>query len=129
MRVALTVDQTMLAPTILDIAGVPRGEWMRGQSLVPWLNRDGEGEGQGLAFTQYLETNSIFKPLHHGTVGVIDGRHQYVLDLPTGKGILRGLSEAQSWDLDRSYRRPGTLAQALREAIYARFPDLPRGPE
>ena len=109
-RVALTVDQTMLAPTILDIAGVPRGDWMRGQSLVPWLNRNGEGEGQGLAFTQYLATNSIFKPLHHGTVGVIDGRHQYVLDLSTGKGILRGLSEAQSWNLGSLSREPTALA-------------------
>ena len=54
---------------------------MRGQSLAEWLNRDDRGEGEGLAFTQYLEKNSVFKPLHHGTVGVIDGRskYQYVL--------------------------------------------------
>jgi hypothetical protein len=56
---------------------------------------------------------------------VIDGRHQYVLDIDSGKGILRGLAEAQSWNLDRSAEDPA-LAQALREAIYARFPDLPR---
>jgi arylsulfatase A-like enzyme len=124
-RVAITADQTSLAPTILEIAGLPRPDWMRGPSLLPWLNRDNEGEGQGIAFTQYLERNSIFKPLRHGTVGVIDGRHQYVLDLDTGKGILRGLSEAQSWDLDRSAENPA-LAQTLRDAIYARFPDLPR---
>jgi arylsulfatase A-like enzyme len=124
-RVAVTVDQTSIAPTILDLAGLPRAEWMRGPSLIPWLNRNGEGEGQGLAFTQYLETDSIFKPVNYGTVGVIDGRHQYVLDLGTGKGILRGLDEAQSWDLDRSAENP-TLAQTLRDAIYARFPDLPR---
>lgn len=126
-RVAFTADQTMLAPTILDIAGLPRPGWMRGESLRPWLNRDGEGEGQGLAFTQYLATNSIFKPITHGTVGVIDGRHQYVLNLDSGKGILRGLAEAQSWNLDRSAENPA-LAQTLREAIYARFPELPRKP-
>jgi arylsulfatase A-like enzyme len=126
-RMSVTADQTALAPTILDIAGVPRPDWMRGESLVPWLNRNNEGEGQGLAFTQYLETNSIFQPVRHGTVGVIDGRHQYVLDLDTGKGILRGLAEAQSWDLDRSAENPA-LAQTLREAIYSRFPELPRKP-
>jgi arylsulfatase A-like enzyme len=124
-RMANTVDQTSLAPAILDIAGISRPEWMRGESLVPWLNRDHEGEGRGLAFTQYLSTNSVFEPLHHGTVGVIDGRHQYVLELDSGTGKLRGLGEAQSWDLDRSEENPA-LAQTLREAIYSRFPDLPR---
>ena len=124
-RVALAADQTALAPTILDIAGVPRADWMRGQSLLPWLNRNGEGEGEGLAFTQYLATNSIFKPISKGTVGVIDGRHQYVLNLASGKGILRGLDEAQSWNLDRSAENPA-LAQTFRDAIYTRFPDLPR---
>ena len=124
-RVAVTVDQTSLAPTILEIAGVPRPDWMRGESLVPWLHRDNEGEGQGMAFTQYLERDSIFKPVSNGTVGVIDGRHQYVLNLATGKGILRSLAEAHLADLDRSAENPA-LAQSLREAIYARFPDLPR---
>jgi hypothetical protein len=80
-----------------------------------------------MAFTQYLERNSIFEPLTHGTVGVIDGRHQYVLDLDTGKGILRPLAEAESWNLDRSAENPA-LAQTLRDAIYTRFPDLPRKP-
>lgn len=126
-RVSVTADQTAFAPTVLDIAGLPRPDWMRGESLLPWLDRDNEGEGQGLAFTQYLATDSIFKPLSSGTVGVIDGRHQYVLDLATGKGIFRGLSEAHMWDLDRSAENP-VLAQTLREAIYARFPDLPRKP-
>jgi hypothetical protein len=52
--------QTSLAPTILELAGVPRPEWMRGQSLVPWFNGAATGEENGLAFTQYLERNSIF---------------------------------------------------------------------
>ena len=30
--VAVTADQTSLAPTILDLAGQPRRDWMRGQS-------------------------------------------------------------------------------------------------
>jgi arylsulfatase A-like enzyme len=124
-RVAITADQTVLAPTILDIAGIPRPNWMRGESLLPWLNRTGEGEGQGLAFTEYLSNNSIFRPLNKGTVGVIDGRHQYVLDLSTGKGIFRSLAEAHVWDLDRSAENPA-MVQTLREAIYSRFPDLPR---
>jgi arylsulfatase A-like enzyme len=128
-RIAHTTDQTSLAPTILDIARLPQPVWMPGQSLVPLLNgvpeNYGENQGGGLAFTQYLATNSLFKPLNSGTVGVIDGQHQYVLDLATGTGKLRGLAEAQICDLDRSVENPA-LAQTLRETIYRRFPNLPR---
>jgi arylsulfatase A-like enzyme len=126
-RVTFTADQTALAPTILELAGQPKPKWMRGESLVKWLNRDGQGEEEGLAFTQYLEKNSVFKPLRHGTVGVIDGRsrYQYVLDLETNKGWLRPLKEAHIWNLDRSAENP-SLAETLRAAIYARFPELPR---
>jgi membrane-anchored protein YejM (alkaline phosphatase superfamily) len=128
-RIALTADQTSLPPTILELAGQPRPDWMRGQSLVQWLNRDGQGDGEGRAFCQFLEKNSLFKPLRHGTVGVIDGRsqYQYVLDLDTQKGSLRPLKEAQIWNLDRTADNP-VLAKALRTAIYSRFPELVQKP-
>ncbi len=121
--VAFTADQTSLAPTILELAGQPKPDWMRGESLANWLNRDGEGEGEGLAFTQYLEKNSIFKPLRHGSVGVIDGLYEYVFYLETQKGELRPLNEAQIWDLDRSAEHPAR-AEALHAAIHSRFPDF-----
>jgi arylsulfatase A-like enzyme len=129
-RIAFTVDQTALAPTILELAGQPKPDWMRGQSLVKWLNRDGKGGGgEGMAFTQFLEMNSVFKPLHHGTLGVIDGRsqYQYVLDLDTQKGALRPLNQAHIWNLDRTADNPA-LAEALRAAVYSRFPDLVQNP-
>ncbi len=96
-RVAFTADQTALAPTILELAGQPKPDWMPGQSLARWLNSDGEGEG--LAFCQYLEQNSVFKPLQEGAVGVIDGQYQYILALSTRTGGLRRLNEAQHWDV------------------------------
>ncbi len=125
--VAYTADQTALAPTILELAGQKKPDWMRGQSLAGWLNRNGQGDGEGQAFCQYLERNSAFRPLRHGTVGVIDGRskYQYVLDLDTQKGWLRPLQEAHIWDLDRTAENPA-LATALRAAIYSRFPELPQ---
>ena len=127
--VAFTADQTALAPTILELAGQPKPDWMPGQSLAGWLNSDGQGEGEGLAFCQYLEKNSVFKPLRHGTVGVIDGQYQYStsLTLDTQKGVLRPLNEAQIWNLDRIAENPA-LAEALRAAIYSRFPDLVQKP-
>jgi hypothetical protein len=102
---------------------------MHGQSLVPWLDRNGQGQGEGLAFTQYLEKNSVFEPVRHGTVGVIDGRSRYecVLDLDTRKRWLRPLNEAHIWNLDRTADNPA-LADALRAAIYSRFPELVQKP-
>jgi arylsulfatase A-like enzyme len=125
--VPVTADQAALAPTILELAGVLKPDTMRGHSLVEWLNRDGEGDGEGLAFSQYFERNSVFKPLRRGSVGVIDGRYQYVHYLESNKGILRPLNEAQIWNLDRSAEHPAQ-ARALREAIRARFPDLIQNP-
>jgi arylsulfatase A-like enzyme len=116
------VDQTALAPTILDLAGLPIPDWMHGQSLVAWLNREENGQGEGLAFTQYVERNSIFRPLHRGSIGVIDGEYQYVFYLDTQKGVLRPLKQAQIWDLDESSENPARV-EALHAAIHAKFPD------
>ncbi|MEP6714222.1 MAG: sulfatase [Terriglobia bacterium] len=125
-RVETALDETALAPSLLEIAGMKRPDWMRGQSLLPWLGRnDTAPPDQGRAFTQYLATNSAFRPVTSGSAGVIDGSHQYVLDLDTGKGILRSIEEAVSRDLDRSAQNPA-LAHALRAELYARFPELPR---
>ncbi len=121
--VAFTADQTALAPTILDLAGQSKPDWMHGQSLVPWITVDRDGGGKGLAFAQFLEKNSVFKPLTHGTVGVIDSQYEYVLDLDAKKGTLRPLNEAQIWNLDRSAENPAK-AQELLAAIYSRFPEL-----
>lgn len=121
--ITFTADQTALSPTILELAGQPKPDSMRGESLVPWLTREGHREDEGLAFTQYFERNNVSKPLRHGTVGVIDGRYQYVFDLDTQKGVLRPLNEAQIWNLDRSDEYPGRAA-ALRAAILSRFPEL-----
>jgi arylsulfatase A-like enzyme len=126
--VAFTADQTALAPTILDLASVPKPDWMRGQSLTGWLSGDGKGKNEGLAFSQYFEKNSVFKPLRHGTVGAIDGHYEYVVDIETRKGALRPLNEAQVWNLDRTADDPAR-AEALRAAIFSRFPYLMQNPK
>jgi arylsulfatase A-like enzyme len=121
--VAVTADQTSLAPTILDLAGVPKPAAMRGPSLVPWLSSESPSDNTGVAFCQYFERNSVYKPLRYGTVGVISGEYQYVVYLDTQKGELRPLSEAEVWNLDRSAENP-ERASALRATLKARFPEL-----
>ncbi len=123
--VALVADQTSLAPTVLELAGQPKPDWMPSQSLAKWLGGDSAGEGQGLAFCQYLEINSIFKPPRHGSAGVIDGQYQYVVVLSTQEGWLRPLQEAEFWNIDYTAEYP-ERAKALRETLSSKFPDLVR---
>ena len=118
-----TVDQTALAPTILGLAGQPKPNWMSGQSLVPWLEKNGQGDGEGTAFSQYLAKNDIYKPIKRRTLAVIEGGYQYIVYLDTQKGELRPLNEAQIWNLDRSAENPEKAA-ALRQTLHAKFPDL-----
>ena len=97
---------------------------MRGQSLVRGSSGNDQGEGEGQAFCQYLAKNSVFKPMRHGTLGVIDGKSVPVrLYIDTQKGELRPLNEAQIWNLDRSAENPEKAA-ALRQTLHAKFPDL-----
>ena len=124
-RVTLAADQTALAPPILELAGQAKPDWMPGRSLAPWLTREGQNQDDGLAFTQYLERNDVDKPVRRGTLGVIDGRYEYVLDIETQKGALRPLNEAQIWNLDRTAENP-ERAEALRATINSRFRDLPQ---
>jgi arylsulfatase A-like enzyme len=121
--VSYTADQTALAPTILDIAGQPKPPWMHGESLAKWLKGDSSGVGQGLAFTQHLERNSVFKPLYRGTVGVLDSEYEYVFYLEKHKGELRPLNQAHNWNLDVSTSNP-SRAESLRATLHSKFPEV-----
>jgi len=122
-KVDVTADQSSLAPTILDLAGLPKPSSMRGQSLRPWLESSGQGSEEGVAFCQYFEKNSVYKPLQEGSVGVIEGDYQYVHLLSLKKSELRPLNEAQNWNLDRSAEYP-EKAEVLRQRIRDRFPGM-----
>jgi arylsulfatase A-like enzyme len=119
----IVADQTSLAPTILDIAGLRTPPWMKGPSLLPFVK--GRPAAGGRAFTQYLSRNSIFRPPNQGTVGMIDANHQYVIDLRSGAGVLHSVAEATQPEIDHSRANP-RLAATMRQAIYQRFPTLPR---
>lgn len=115
-------DQTALAPTILELTGVARPDWMEGNSLCPVM-QTGAVAGSELAFAQFLEPNNVFGPVRQGTVGVIDGQNQYVLSLEDGSGALYNLAESDRQTLDRSSSEPALTAQ-LRGQIARKFPDL-----
>jgi arylsulfatase A-like enzyme len=120
--IADIADQTTLAPTILELTGSSRPDWMEGTSLCN-LMQTGTGGRGSLAFAQYLESNNVFDPVRRGTVGVIDGQSQYVLTLDDGSGALYALAESDRQALDRSAREP-VLAAQLRGEIVRKFPAL-----
>jgi arylsulfatase A-like enzyme len=121
-QITTVADQTTLAPTILEIAKIARPDWMDGQSLCDHMRAEGSTQ-TGRAFTQCLESNSVFKPIERGTIGVLDGQHQYVLDLETKTGALYNLDEAHEQKIDRSCIEANVAAN-LRDEIGRRFPDL-----
>src|SRR5262249_60458380 len=116
--ISVVADQTALAPTILELAGVPKPDWMPADSLASWLFRVDAGP-RGLAFSQYFEKNRIVEPLRHGTVSVIDGEYQFVYDLEAREGSLRPLAQAQVWNLDTSALDP-VRAERMRALIVSR---------
>lgn len=122
-RVDVTADQSALAPTILDLAGLPKPGSMRGQSLRRWLESSGQSMEKGVAFCQYFERNSVYKPLQEGSIAVIEGDYQYLHLLSMNKSELRPLNEAQNWNLDRSAEYP-EKAEVLRQRIRDRFPGM-----
>jgi hypothetical protein len=122
-EISATVDQTLLAPTILGMAGIPRASWMTGTSLQSLTRGNTEAAARTCAFTQYFAGNSVFRPITRGTVGVVDGRRQYVLNLPSGSGALFDLAEAHQQKVDLSSTEPATAVR-LRERIQRQFPEV-----
>lgn len=120
--VSFVADAASLAPTLLDLAGISVPPWMDGVSLRGQMEHPRHTDN-GFAFTQYLERNSAFKPITKGTIGVVDGEYQYIVDLSSGQGCLYELSNAHLHNNEISAQRPD-VARALRERIRARFADI-----
>ena len=122
-EISHVADAASLAPTLLDLAGLSVPSWMDGVSLRPVID-DPKAAGSGYAFSQYLERNSTFKPITTGTIGVVDGEHQYIVEVATGKGSLYELVDAHLHSREISVQQTA-IARALRERIRARFPTIP----
>jgi len=123
--VQLTADQTSVAPTILELAGLPKPGWMRSESLLSSIRKDGDSAGQGIGLTQYLETNSEFKPIEHGNVGIISEGQQYTFDLDSRAGKLRRIEDAHLWDSNSLSSNP-QLGRELHNKLRERFPFVPK---
>jgi arylsulfatase A-like enzyme len=122
--VRLAADQTSIAPTILELAGVPKPGWMRSESLLSSIRKNGDSSGQGVGFAQYLETNSEFNPIKHGNVGIISQGQQYTFDLDARAGKLCRIEDAHLRDSNSLASNPG-LGRELHTKLRERFSFVP----
>ncbi|HAB16420.1 MAG TPA: hypothetical protein DCE44_08215 [Verrucomicrobiales bacterium] len=61
-----------------------------------------------------MEGKRVIEPVRNGTIGIVDGINQFVVDLETRKGILRPLAEADMADADHSREHPELAAELRR---------------
>lgn len=115
-------DETALAPTILDLAGLSLPEWLATPRSL--LDRSASPTSDArFAYTQFFEGNSAFGPLTHGVAGVTDGIYQYIHDFGANKNELGLLANPQANVTDLTPEHPD-VAAVLRRALVSRFPSL-----
>ncbi|MBI5051008.1 MAG: sulfatase-like hydrolase/transferase [Nitrospirae bacterium] len=110
------VEQTDIAPTILELAGITVPEWMEGRSLLPLL------EGKSLAprpiFSMQLQANRSFgHPITRGTVAVWDGDFKLIYYLEDKKTQLFNLRYDPDEIQNISQQEPETT-EKLRKLIF-----------
>lgn len=87
-RIEMNVGQADIAPTILEIAGLPVPEWIEGRSLVPLLN--GRFLEPRPVFSMQLIKNKDIGnvEINRGTLAVWDGDYKLIHYLDEGKSLL-----------------------------------------
>ena len=76
IRITQAAEEVDLEPTILDLIGGQVPRWGEGTSLKPAL--EGREIPARLLYSMNLEADSVFEPVTHGTVAVIDNDYKYV---------------------------------------------------
>jgi arylsulfatase len=120
--VVTVIDQTALAPTILELAAIPIPEWVDGVSVSAALTEPGHELARSRAFAEFFINDSTFHPLSTGSIGVIQGDYQYLWDLAERKGGLFKLADtAHGTDLASAEAQ---IAGNLHALVKARFESI-----
>lgn len=109
------VDQIDLAPTILDLAGIPIPSWMEGRSLVPLLR--GENLPPRPIFSMNFQKNMSTKKITKGTIAIWDGDYKLIHYLESKKTLLFNLKEDPS-ELKNLFEVKKEIGNRLLEIIY-----------
>jgi arylsulfatase A-like enzyme len=77
LRVDTPVEMIDIAPTILDIAGIPVPDWVEGVSLLPVIN--GIERASAPVFSmQFINNRAEGEPISKGTIAVRSGNYKLV---------------------------------------------------
>jgi arylsulfatase A-like enzyme len=107
-----------LAPTLLDMAGLPPGAAMQGRSLRGLLA--GESLPARPVYSMQIETSPRSGPIARGTVAVLDGNWKYVRYLQDGREELFDLSR-DPLEANNLARTDADIAARLGEMIRQRL--------
>ncbi len=121
LRVEAPVSLRDLAPTLLDLLGVPAPEGMSGRSLAPLVRGGATAEPEPIYF------ECLAGELHHGWAplrGVRDGRWKLIEGAATE---LYDVAADPAEIRDLAARRPAEVA-GLQRILDERFPDAPHAP-
>lgn len=112
----MRVEHTDVAPTILELAGIPIPPWMEGRSLSPLLN--GEYIQPQPVFSMQFSNNPVIGSRHieKGTVAVWDGDYKLIHYLDNNKSLLFNLKKDPDETRDILQNKP-EIAQHLLKLI------------
>jgi arylsulfatase A-like enzyme len=131
-RVPQTVELIDVAPTLLEMLGLPALPMQHGRSLVPYLERPGEGGAGKPAFSEYGVTN--VGTVVQGDWKLIQNPDGFVPvcipgaapgHYPIGKVELYNLAADPLETTNLAEREPGRVAE-LSQVLRQRFSNLPR---
>jgi arylsulfatase A-like enzyme len=105
VTVDMPVSQIDIAPTILEIAGIPVPSWMEGRSLLPLTNGDAL-EAVPVFSMQFRENRSLGHPITKGTIALWDGDYKLVYHLDEKSSQLYNLRSDGGETVDLSKNRP-----------------------
>jgi arylsulfatase A-like enzyme len=117
-RVDAVASQADIAPTVLDVLGLPPLPRAEGRSLKPALL--GGTDAPAPAFAMSMEGQSRFSRLSRGRYAMIDGRYKLELSLDGGASALYDLEADPQESRDLSARQPAEAARML-AALRARL--------
>jgi len=106
------VEQIDVAPTILELAGLPIPDWMEGRSLVPFFELN-QGISHPVYSMQLDKNRSIGEPITKATIAVWEGDYKLIYYTKDSKTMLFNLRSDSKENHDISDENPKIVQRLL----------------
>jgi len=108
-------DQADLAPTILDLAGIPVPSWMEGRSLLP-LMRGEELPARHVYSMSFQRNPSTGGDITKGTIAIWEDYYKLIYYIENSKSLLFDLKR-DPHELNNLFNKENEIGQRLRTII------------